>query len=192
MRKLNIHFTVDDDTERYVRLINKGLNNVAPSAAAYTADAPLTPHITLAMGTLREEIDDNIVIARVHEMTMNFLIQKVKIMPPLLEKGRGYVMGAIEGGTIAKIKNDFTDIMSDLIILNHTHSKAPHITFGQVTNEKEFGAVESFLKLCQNEFNCSCYFIEVSEATAKGACLESLFKIQLKEPLPPTKGTRFS
>ena len=180
MRKINIHLTVDDTTDHYVRLINKGICNVARSAIRFDGNSPAFPHITLTMGYMKEDAEDDEILTVIFSKAMSIGPQRLKILPPFLDKGRNYILSAVEGGDIARIKTDFMDILTPFLDMKSNHSKTPHMTFGCLENNDDIPAVEKFLAQCQNEFMCTGHFIELSDAGPNGTCINSRYKIKLQ------------
>lgn len=184
MRKVNVHFTLNDEAYSYCRMVNMAIREITPSAIFFGNDSSMIPHITLVMGGLDEgNIDIAEFIAYVEKTASH--ISPVQFSPgqPYLEDVvHSYVFSDLDVSSYflnlrqEVIEKSQSGLLSD--IGGSYGLQPPHLTLANVSEHRDL-VRQKLAELPPGPAFIS-NSIEVSDVGRKGTCINSLAVFSLK------------
>lgn len=178
MRKINIHFTVDDKTIRYCRNVNARIRDITSSTIVFNENSSMIPHITIVMG----EFDENkFSLDQIWKVVSNNIKNarpiKFYIPKPYLENSvNRYVFSDVDGGrSFLDLREQIKNIMQNGYLENMGGSygeQPPHLTLAHIENEQD--KVRSYLTTTKAGFTFTSKRVEISDVGPKGTCINSL------------------
>ena len=180
MVKLNIHFTVDEQTVEFCRQVNANIRWVTKSAIVFSDTSLMIPHITLVMGDFVPSQTFE-ALTRATEM----LVQKVR--PLTLKLGQPYIDPSTGRFVLCNIEEhsaltELRKMMRETMLGNYlttpyANPRDPHLTLAHIYTRQQ--KVQSYLQSINELPSVVGSHIEISHVGPRGACVDRLFAFDL-------------
>lgn len=182
--RLNIHLTLDTQTEAYVSELNRRIRQVTPSDIVFSKTSPMRPHITLAMGYRAPEITESQLLSAI-DKTLRRLAKglaaplQMRLRRPRLVAS-GYVLCDVAPTeNLLRLRRDILAELSPRWLSRATVGTDPHVSIGYIRRRRV--AVVRLLRQPLTRYTSLVITpsFEISHVGPRGSSIDSLAEIAL-------------
>jgi hypothetical protein len=178
---LNVHGKMDKEGEEYCIRVNREIRSITESIIRFGPESTDTlPHITLAMGPLREKADLEDVAEAVGASINGLLRPILHIGQPYVSRtnGRYILSDIVEDLSFKRLRTAVRQGLDPLFqSLGKENDSVSHVTLGYVEHDQDL--VSDRLQSMSARISTVIESVEISNTGPKGTCVDSIYVFPL-------------
>lgn len=180
--KINIHIPIRGEANRFCIEANEAVRRVTKSDIDFSPNSFHIPHITLYMGYVNSESDFDLLMKKIHELSLTIPSTKMQLTKPYLkEPKKNYLfVDTNKSNELIKLKGEVKSLCGNLVepLDWDVVGETPHITIAYI--QSGFDQVNKLLPSFNREISLDFNAIEISYCGARGSCLGAIRAFELK------------